>query len=255
MRYHGRMSVRAAVRLVGLWCLVVLLPREAAAQWYIVGYFGGNTTKAADVLIDRSAANTSLTFHDVEFEAKPLSSPPYYGYRLGRLFGPDRRLGVELEFVHLKVISLTAGAYRITGRANNVAIDTTAAMNTLVERYSMTHGLNFILINLVSRTPVGDGPVTFVARAGAGPTLPHAETTIGGVIREQYRIRRDRRPRGRRAGCADREAFLGHRRVQAHLGTAGDRHLWRHRPDDGAVAPRRPRPRFRLVSLISFAPC
>lgn len=186
MRYHGRMSVRAAVRLVGLWCLVVLLPREAAAQWYIVGYFGGNTTKAADVLIDRLAANTSLTFHDVEFEAKPLSSPPYYGYRLGRLFGPDRRLGVELEFVHLKVISLTAGAYRITGRANNVAIDTTAAMNTLVERYSMTHGLNFILINLVSRTPVGDGPVTFVARAGAGPTLPHAETTIGGVIREQY---------------------------------------------------------------------
>jgi hypothetical protein len=28
--------------------------------------------------------------------------------------------------------------------------------------------------------------VAFVARAGAGPTLPHAETTVNGQAREQY---------------------------------------------------------------------
>jgi hypothetical protein len=183
--YHDLMSLRAVVRLFVLFMLV-LLPREAAAQWYLVGYIGGNTTKAADVVIDRSAASTTLTFHDVEFEARPLSAPPYYGYRAGRLFGADRQWGLELEFIHLKVISLTALPYRVTGRANNVTIDTVVPMNTLVERYAMTHGLNFILINVVSRTPVGDGRVTLVARAGAGPTLPHAETRIGGDVLEQY---------------------------------------------------------------------
>ena len=30
------------------------------------------------------------------------------------------------------------------------------------------------------------GVMTIVARGGAGPTLPHAESTVGGVAREQY---------------------------------------------------------------------
>ena len=184
MRYHGRMSARALIRLVGL--LLILLPREAAAQWYGVATMGANTTAPADILIDRSAASTKLTFENVEFESRSFNSPPYYGARLGRLFGPDRRWGLELEFIHAKVIALTAAAYRVSGTANNVAIDTTVPMSILVERYAMTHGLNFGLINVLSRTPLGDGPVTFVARAGGGVTIPHAESHIGGAVLEQY---------------------------------------------------------------------
>jgi hypothetical protein len=59
-------------------------------------------------------------------------------------------------------------------------------MNVVVSRYVMSHGLNFLLVNLTFRRPVGQGPMTIVARGGAGPTLPHAESTVGGVSREQY---------------------------------------------------------------------
>jgi len=178
------MSARVLIRVVVV--LVILLPREAAAQWYGVATMGANATAPADILIDRSAARTTLTFHDVEFESRSFNSPPYYGARLGRLFGPDRRWGLELEFIHAKVIALTAAPYRVSGTANNIAIDTTVPMNILVERYAMTHGLNFALINVVSRTPLGEGPLTFVARAGAGATIPHAESHIGGAVLEQY---------------------------------------------------------------------
>jgi hypothetical protein len=58
-------------------------------------------------------------------------------------------------------------------------------MNTVVQRYSMTHGLNFALINLVVRTPAR-GPFTLIWRGGAGPTIPHAETTIDRQSRDQY---------------------------------------------------------------------
>ena len=165
--------------------LLVLSARPASAQWYIAGFMGLNETFPADVRVDRGPG-TSLTFHKVEFEAKPMSAPPYFGGRFGRLFGPDRRFGVEFEFLHTKVIALTNVAYQVSGTANNIAIDQVVPMNTLVERYRMTHGLNFLLGNLVARLPLGDGRFTFGARGGAGLTRPHGETTIGGVVQEQY---------------------------------------------------------------------
>ena len=86
------------------------------------------------------------------------------------------------EFIDLKVISETDRTYPISGAG---APNSPAPMNAIVQRYAMTHGLNFVLINVVSRTPLGEGPLTLSLRSGAGPTLPHAESTIDGEIREQ----------------------------------------------------------------------
>jgi hypothetical protein len=36
------------------------------------------------------------------------------------------------------------------------------------------------------RRRLGNGPIAVAARAGAGPTIPHAESTIGDRSREQY---------------------------------------------------------------------
>jgi hypothetical protein len=65
-------------------------------------------------------------------------------------------------------------------------VNGTAKMNTVVQRYQMTHGLNFVLVNLVSRTPIGNGPATLMLRSGIGQTRPHAETTVAGESIEQY---------------------------------------------------------------------
>jgi len=165
--------------------VVLAAPDRAEAQWYVGAYLGGNYTHPADVTIDQPAEGRALTFHDVHFDAKPLASPQYYGYRFGRMFGSARRFGVEVELIHLKVISRTADSYLITGRSGGATVDGVLPMDTYAQRYAMTHGLNFILANVVWRTPIR-GPFAFVARGGAGPTLPHAETAIDGVSREQY---------------------------------------------------------------------
>jgi lipid A oxidase len=143
----------------------------ASAQWYAGVYLGANTTPPADVTV--KGPGYDMTFRDVDFEAKSFTSPQYYGWRIGRFLGEDRRLGVELEFIHLKVIA----------HPEDLGPDVT--------RYQMTHGLNYLVVNLMHRIPVGrtaygDAPVSIISRAGAGITLPHAETTIFGQEQEQY---------------------------------------------------------------------
>lgn len=173
--------------VVVLWfCLIVAAPRAAYAQWYVVAAFGGNYTANATVAVDQPSQETSLRFHDVRFAAKPFASPVYYDWRVGRWLGDGRRFAVELEFTHLKVISETARAYHVTGELDGVPIDEQAPMDAIVQRYSMTHGLNFVLANVVLRRPIGRGPFSLVLRGGAGATRPHAETTVLGQSREQY---------------------------------------------------------------------
>ncbi len=145
------------------------LPAGAEAQVYFGAYLGANHTLPADVSIDVPAKGLAVRFEDVEWEGKPFASPQYYGFRGGAFFGARRRFGLEVEFLHAKMIA---------------KID--SAMQAVVQRYSMTHGLNFLTVNVVSRFPIGTGPVSFIARAGAGPTLPHAETNVLGRVQEQY---------------------------------------------------------------------
>ena len=161
-----RVVIRA---LASLLFLAIATP--ASAQWYGVIYLGANKTMDADIKVKGDGYD--LTFEKVDFEARPFESPQYYGWRLGRFLNDTRRLGVELEFMHLKVIA------------------NPDRLGPAVQQYRMTHGLNFIVANLTSRVPFGrsasgDAPFAVISRLGAGITVPHAETTILNVTREQY---------------------------------------------------------------------
>lgn len=151
--------------------LCVIMPAPAAAQWYAGVYMGANTTQPATVTV--TGDGYDVRFPNVSFEAQPFTSPQYYGWRLGRHVDEARRLGVELEFVHLKVIAKPED------------------LGPAVTRYQMTHGLNFLVVNLMRRIPLsrstqGEGRIALTGRGGVGITLPHAETTILGQPREQY---------------------------------------------------------------------
>ena len=162
----SRVVVRA------LACLVFLsFASPASAQWYGVVYLGASKTQPAD--ITAKGDGYDLHLQKVEFEGRPFESPQYYGWRLGRFVNEDRRLGMELEFIHLKVIAKPD------------------QLGPQVQQYRMTHGLNFVVANLTSRVPFGrsaygDAPYALVSRLGAGITVPHGETTILGVSKEQY---------------------------------------------------------------------
>jgi hypothetical protein len=175
--------LRRLILLFIVSTVALLTPRQAGAQWYAGVYIGANHTQSASVTIEQPLLGRSLTFDDVDFDGRPFESPQYYGWRVGRLMGRARKIGIELEFIHLKVIGRTDRAYPVSGL--DASSTGPVMMNTVVQRYAMTHGLNLALINLVIRTRA-PGPFTLVWRAGVGPTLPHAETTIDGEPREQY---------------------------------------------------------------------
>ncbi len=173
----------ACLALIGLsWAA------PASGQWFGAAYLGSNYTHPADVIVTQPARGTALTFERVEFDARPFESPQYYGLRIGRLFGETRRYGLEIELIHLKVIGRTDREYGVSGMLDGAPLTDRRPMEQLVQRYSMTHGLNYLLINAVGRQPIGEGRVALVGRFGVGPTYPHAETTVGGVAREQYEI-------------------------------------------------------------------
>jgi hypothetical protein len=169
--------------------VLTVWPAVARAQMYFSVSAGGNHTSPADVTVNVPASGLAVTYHDVQFSARSLTSPQYYVWRLGKFFGSRQRVGVEFEFTHLKVISDTSKSYVASGTIDGVLLPggTSVPMNAAVQEYQMTHGLNFLLFNIVARLPIGSsGRLALVARAGTGPTLPHGETNVLGQFRQGY---------------------------------------------------------------------
>jgi hypothetical protein len=150
---------------VSAW-LISSIP--AHAEWTLAAYLGTAWTRSASLTIERPASNGQARLTGVAFESRSFESPPYYGYRLG-WFNGRSGIGAEAELIHLKVYARpeTLGAN--------------------VRRFSLSHGLNLLLANaVVRRSLVSSHRASATARFGAGVTIPHAESDIGGVTQEQY---------------------------------------------------------------------
>jgi hypothetical protein len=146
---------------------VLLAAAPARADWIASAYPGASFTAPTDLTLDRPAAGADVRFAGVHFDSKSFASPPYYGYRV--LWTPrDADVGIEAELIHLKVYA----------RPGSLA--------PLVERFSISHGLNLLLGNVVWRPRLG--PIRLAARAGAGVAVPHGESRVDGVDQEQYEI-------------------------------------------------------------------
>lgn len=171
--------------------LLLVFASAAHAQWYVGAQFGANHTRSSTITIDAPAVSLTQQFHDVEYAGRSFSAPPYYGWRVGRVMAHRRGVSfaAEFEFVHAKVYADTSQTYVVTPITGATNSTTFALMSDTVPRYAMSHGLNFLLANLVIQAPLkrsGDGPVSLALRIGVGPMIPHAESTVLGQSREQY---------------------------------------------------------------------
>ncbi len=174
--------------LIALAC--VLVPAAADAQWSFGTFTGTNRTVPSSIAIDRPDIQMALTFEDVRYDAKPLTSPPYYGARVTRFFGGGRGLGVEVEFLHIKVYARTHEDVRVHGTMSGIPIDQRLPMNIFVERYNQTHGLNFLFANLVWRQRLGGAGArtALVLRGGAGPVRPGRDIVMPGLNVQGYQF-------------------------------------------------------------------
>jgi hypothetical protein len=168
----------------------MLSPSAARADWILSGFLGAAKTQSSTIDLSLPAQSTQLQIGGVEYRGESFHSPQYYGVRLTRTVGPW--LGIEGEFIHAKVFAEVDRDVRAEGTRFGVPFGADVRLSSVVQRLSMSHGLNFILVNVAARH--GFGPanasgthrVVGVIRAGAGPTMPHAESHIGEVTMEQY---------------------------------------------------------------------
>jgi len=146
-----------------LLLLFALMPCHAAADWTAAAFLGRASTADADIHVTN--LNTDVTFHDVRFDDRSFQSPPYYGYRVGFAFKPAA--GVEGEFIHMKAFA----------RVNA----------PVLQQYNVSHGLNLVLANFVSRQRLADR-FAVALRAGSGFAVPHAEIRAFGEAVDEYQV-------------------------------------------------------------------
>ena len=139
-----------------------------AAEWTLSAFLGASATADATLTLKR-ANLPDVTSADVPLAGHAFASPPYYGYRFGWRPSASARVGLDAELIHLKVYAAEA------------------SLAAPVEAFSLSHGLNLLLGNVVLRQPVTPR-ISFDARVGAGVAIPHAESRVAGVAQEQYEV-------------------------------------------------------------------
>jgi opacity protein-like surface antigen len=178
------------MKLILLW-LVTLLPLRA--EWYLSAYTGATSTANSALRIDQPGRNTQLELRPVVWRDRSLSAPLYYGYRTGYGW---RHFALEGEFIHTKAYAQTDRTAQITGRAAGAPVNGTARIDSVVQRFNISHGVNLVLLNGVWRyglwreTRRSPARLLLTARAGAGVTVPHPESTVLGESRERYQYGR-----------------------------------------------------------------
>ncbi len=182
-------SIPIAVMLAGC---VVCLPPRAHSDWIASAYLGHVWTRSSTVTLTLPDRRTAVEIAGVEYRAESLTSPQYYGYRVTWVPDGHRWLGIEAEVIHAKVYAEVDRSVRIQGTLRGAEVDASLPLSSVVQRLAMSHGLNFFFANVALRRELGpvdsQGTHRFVvvARAGAGPTVAHAESTVDHVSLDQY---------------------------------------------------------------------
>jgi hypothetical protein len=178
------MPVRYRVHLLRVIVCTLAFARPVGAQWIVSAYGGAIHTRAADMRIQQPGSATDLRFTDVPFESRSFESPIYYGYRAGHRLGGTQWLFLEAELIHGKLYPQQPGTARGTGMLRGQPA-AQVPFPTVVQEFNMSHGLNFLLGNILVRREMTTR-FTATGRAGLGALLPHTESVVDEERRGRY---------------------------------------------------------------------
>lgn len=174
-----------------MFLLTLVQTSNAAADWTLAAYLGASRTRDTSLTLMQPAQGTNVTLSPVHYDSASFTPPFYYGYRIA-LFPKSRWFGVEGELIHLKVIADTARTADVTGTLGGEPVTGPRPLRSVIEHFSITHGVNLVLLNAVvrreHRTDARDMRPRFalVGRVGAGASIPHPESRIDGARFESY---------------------------------------------------------------------
>ena len=177
-------SGKIVARISGL----LFLLQPVRAEWTLTAYLGGAHTAQSSLRLQAAQLQTDLLLQPISYQTKPFQSPLYYGYRVGYFF--SRNFGLESEFTHLKVYAETDGIAYIAGTLHGVSMNETASINTVVQRFNITHGVNLLTANLVARKAFrqagSSARFLLSGRVGGGATIPHPENEVLGISNNEH---------------------------------------------------------------------
>jgi len=166
------------------------LASPASAEWTLGVILGGARTQATSLTLTQPSQATDVTLSPVHYRSESFEPPFYYAYRVGG-FPRSESFGIEGEFIHLKVTADTSRTTRAEGIVAGQAVSGPRPLSSVVERLSISHGVNLLLVNAVIRRVAGaatpaDARWILTGRFGAGASVPHPESTIAGRSLERY---------------------------------------------------------------------
>jgi hypothetical protein len=160
---------------------------EIFVSW---GYNGDHYTKS-DLHIHQPSIGNDFTLGGVQArDSSPWGNilghslfVPQYNVRAGVFF--NERWGLEVALDHMKWIVEQDQVVPLTGTLNAAAVDTDVTLTTDVLRYQLNNGANPVFINAVRRIqlrgePKRTGSISFLAKAGGGPAMPHTQNELFG---------------------------------------------------------------------------
>ena len=162
------------------------------AEWRLEIYAGKFLPRRSDLTVRRPAAGDHITYYNVKWADRSFENPLYYGLRISKFASRESRIGFELEFVHAKVYSDPEAYLTAEGRLGNQPVTGIRRLGDYIQKFNISHGLNFAMANLVWRTARWrNGPFSAespfaVFRSGVGTCLCHTESVINGQAGEQY---------------------------------------------------------------------
>lgn len=170
----------------------VALSCTAARNGTLAGYIGEAHTLDTSLGVRQPALGTDIRFSRIRYRSESFQPPLYYGVRSGYNFA--KCWGAEAELIHLKIFANVAQFSAVSGILNGTPINTQLPVNAIVQRFSLSHGVNLLLANAVFRHAIGRAaagklpPAYISLRVGAGTTIPHAESIIQGITDEHYQL-------------------------------------------------------------------
>jgi opacity protein-like surface antigen len=164
---------------------VLGLPAQAEAEWSFGAFLGNAWTRPSAVHLAIPDLQTDLHIAPVEYRSESFQSPVYYGGRAAWTPRPTSHLGVEAEFIHMKVFARTDRLARVRGTWRGVPVDDVMPVGAVIQRLAMSHGLNILMANAAFRHDIRKH-LSAAVRAGVGATVPHVETTLDGFSKDHY---------------------------------------------------------------------
>lgn len=137
---------------------------------------------------------TDLTFHGISYEGRDFEVPPFYGARALWFPSEGSHWGFGAEFIHLKLYAETDATVHVTGQRNGTSVNDNERIEDTIGSFSLSHGLNFALGDIVYRWLPGKREKDFLghlqpyAGVGLGAAVPHVESNIGGIFHEEYQL-------------------------------------------------------------------